>query len=96
MKRFDWLGFTPYKFHGHLGKATSEELLATLEETPIVLTTYSMVSTRGAKKKTPSKASMKKSKYHSILWDINWTRVIYDESHHLRNEKSNKHKGAKR
>ena len=92
----DWLGFTPYKFHGHLGKATSEELLATLEETPIVLTTYSMVSTRGAKKKTPSKASMKKSKYHSILWDINWTRVIYDESHHLRNEKSNKHKGAKK
>lgn len=92
----DWLGFTPYKYHGHLGKVSKEELLSKLEETPIVLTTYSMVSTRGSKKKTPSKAAKGKSAYHSLLWDIEWTRVIYDESHHLRNEKSNKHQGAKK
>lgn len=85
----DWLGFTPYKYHGHLGKISKTELLDNLEATPIVLTTYSMISTRGSKKKG-------KNSYKSLLWDIEWDRVIYDESHHLRNEKSNKHKGAKK
>ncbi len=85
----NWLGFTPYKFHGYMGKLSKEELLVKFEECPIVLTTYSMVSTRGSKKSN-------KKKWHSVLWDIEWDRTIFDESHHLRNEKSNKHKGAKK
>ena len=88
----EWLGFTPYKFHGHMGKISREELMTRLEEAPIVLTTYSMVSTRGSHKGKGKNGK----KYHSLLWDIEWTRVIYDESHHLRNEKSNKHQGAKK
>lgn len=87
----DWLGFEPYKFHGYHSKVSKESLLQNIEDSPIVLTTYSMISTRKDKKKN----SIKKP-WHSILWDIQWNRVIYDESHHLRNEKSNKHQGAKR
>ena len=74
-----------------MGKISKEELMTRLEEAPIVLTTYSMVSTRGSHKGKDKNGK----KYHSLLWDIEWTRVIYDESHHLRNEKSNKHQGAK-
>tara|TARA_B100000795_G_scaffold257332_1_gene230483 strand:+ start:717 stop:2201 length:1485 start_codon:yes stop_codon:yes gene_type:complete len=52
-----------------------------LEKHYIVLTTYGMISTR-------------KKNWTSPLWTVEWDRIMYDEAHHLRNEKSNKHKGA--
>ena len=60
---------------------SSKKSIEEIKESHIVLTTYGMISTR-------------KSSWSSPLWEINWDRVIYDEAHHLRNQKSNKHKGA--
>lgn len=74
-----WIGCDVFVFHGKNSKTPPREL----EEEFIVLTTYGMVSTRN-----------KKSNWKSSLWGINWGRVIYDEAHHLRNQKSNKHLGA--
>lgn len=54
----------------------------TLEDSPIVLSTYGMISMR------------KKKGYVSPVWKINWGRVIYDEAHHMRNNRSNAFKGA--
>ena len=53
----------------------------------VVLTTYGMISNRKTKK-------MKH--YHSILWDVEWNRIVYDEAHHMRNTSSNTYKGAKK
>ena len=100
----EWYGFAPYEFHGYNSKISKNELELIMSSpsktnhdsaTPIVLTTYPMISTRNSpfsKKKNPGKV---KKPYHSILWDIDWDRVIYDEAHHLRNAKANKHSGAK-
>ncbi len=54
----------------------------TLNDSPIVLTTYGMISMR------------KKKDYVSPVWKIKWDRIIYDEAHHMRNHKSNSFKGA--
>lgn len=74
-----WLGHEVFVFHGRNSKLPVYKI----QERPVVLTTYGMISTRN-----------KKSSWESPLWDINWGRVIYDEAHHLRNQKSNKHLGA--
>lgn len=80
---FKWLGFKPLVFHGKNAKLPIE----VVKSNQIVLTTYGMISTRSKKKK---------NKWKSPLWDVRWNRVIYDEAHHLRNRKSNKHLGAKK
>ena len=92
-KIYRWIGVRPYLFHGYRAKVTKEQLESKLLENPILLTTYSMVSTRSSKKK---KDKNLKKKWNCVLWDILWDRVVYDEAHHLRNAKSNKHKGAKK
>lgn len=74
-----WLGHDVFVFHGRNSKVPIREI----QERCMVLTTYGMVSTRN-----------KKSSWKSPLWSVNWGRVIYDEAHHLRNRKSNKHLGA--
>ncbi len=81
IKKF--LGFEPLVFHGHKKNMPIEKI----KENYIVLTTYGMVAERPFNKRT-------REKWHSPLWDIQWDRIIYDEAHHLRNPKSNKHKGA--
>jgi len=79
---YKWLGIQPFVFRGYAAKTPIEEI----KEHYIVLTTYGMISTR--------KNSKSPIKWTSPLWEIKWDRIMYDEAHHLRNEKSNKHKGA--
>lgn len=78
---FKWLGIRALVFHGKKSKMSEEDI----KQYHIVLTTYGMISTRKSKGLI---------KYNTSLWDISWDRIIYDEAHHLRNPKSNKHLGA--
>lgn len=78
---YKWFGFQPFVFRGQAAKTPIEEI----KKHYIVLTTYGMISTRKNSKST---------KWTSPLWEIKWDRIMYDEAHHLRNQKSNKHKGA--
>ena len=84
-----WLGFQPFVFKGAATKTPIEEI----KKHYIVLTTYGMISTRKNSKKSLRSGELPK-KWTSPLWEIKWDRIMYDEAHHLRNEKSNKHKGA--
>ena len=68
-------------YHGYNKKNID---LDDLNTASIVLTTYGMVSTR------------KDEKYTSLLWKVNWNRIVYDEAHHMRNCKSRTYQGALR
>ena len=74
----------PLIYHGSYVKKTSMDDLIGAR---VVLTTYGMISNRKTKKIKP---------YHTILWDVEWDRIIYDEAHHMRNTTSNIYKGAKK
>ena len=52
-----------------------------LRQAHIVITTYGMISQR--------------TEYPSMLYDILWNRIIYDEAHHMRNMKTRIFCGAK-
>lgn len=52
-----------------------------LNVAPIVITTYGEIANS-------------KHRMESFVHDIKWDRVIFDEAHHLRNMKSNTHKGG--
>ena len=69
---------TPFIFHGSVVKSVTTE---SIKNSEIVLTTYGMISTR-------------KKSYKSVLWDVEWGRVIYDEAHNMRDMKSNAFSGA--
>jgi len=73
------LKITPFIFHGSVVNSVTAE---SITNPYIVLTTYGMISTR------------KKKEYKSILWDVDWGRVIYDEAHNMRDMKSNAFAGA--
>ena len=76
VKKF--MGFTPIVYHGYGTKRISDEELAV---SPIVLTTYGMISER-------------KIGTGRRLWKTKWTRLIMDEAHHIRNMKTSAFKGA--
>ena len=61
-----------------------------LKEVDIVLTTYGMIST----KIIGDEKSEEAREIPSLLSTIEWGRVIYDEAHHLRNNKTRKHRGS--
>ena len=66
-------------YHGPNKKTISIE---DLKSCPIVITTYGLISaTRDGKKK-------------SLLHEIKWNRIIFDEAHHMRNKNTRIHKGA--
>ena len=76
-----------YKCSGHKvlkyhGKDTKMITEEMLRNAPIVLTTYNML--------LPSK------KKENILTNITWSRVVYDEAHHLRNRKTTRFKSCKK
>jgi len=89
------LGIEPLTFHDTGNRNATRELL---ENSPIVLTTYSLITERTTKQKTPKKA--KSHYYHpvsnafALIQSIKWDRIILDEAHHVRNTKTNIFHGA--
>lgn len=69
----------PYIYHG-IGRD-----IVKANTSPVVLTTYGMISVR----------KVNGIKQFSPLTSIRWSRVIFDEAHHLRNEKSGVYAGSK-
>ena len=73
-----FINMKPFTFHGSVVKGVT---IGSIQEPQVVLTTYGMISTR-------------KKGYKSILWDVNWDRVIFDEAHNMKDMKSNAFSGA--
>lgn len=67
------LGHTPFVYHGN------NKNFKTLEECPIVITTYGTLSSCSGE---------------NALTKFNWSRVIYDEAHRLRNVSTKVHYAA--
>jgi superfamily II DNA or RNA helicase len=72
------LGHKPLVYHGHGVSKITEEVLSA---SPIVLTTYGMIT-------------IQKNKELGLLHKMKWNRVVFDEAHHLRNKKARLHIGA--
>ena len=70
-------------YHGAAGRKKQDDI----GDYCVVITTYGMIATRNPKANTPQ--------YRCPLWTQNWDRIIYDESHHLRNSNTSQFKGAK-
>lgn len=71
-------GHAPFVYHK---KYTKNVDLTSLMEYPIVITSYGMIATS---EKKPT----------NVLHNIKWSRVIFDEAHHLRNKKTWSFTGA--
>ena len=71
-------GHVPFIYHKKYTKMLD---MTRIQESPIVITSYAMIA-----------ASEKKST--NILHKIKWSRIIFDEAHHLRNKKTGSSVGA--
>ena len=80
------LGHQPLVYHGSRPKSL-QLTLAEIHARPIVLTTYGQMS-------MPSLKQIMKGRKKSLLHEINWNRVIYDEGHHVSHQNTNEYKGA--
>ena len=70
-------------YHGENKKSIDIDILNT---TKIVITTYGAI--------TLTRAQIK-HKHLTLLYKVNWSRIIFDEAHHLRNAKTTRYFGAK-
>ena len=77
-------GHKPIVYHGKNKKQISYE---SLNKAIIIITTYGEVALRQKQKNNKSVSS--------ILHSISWNRIIFDESHHLRNSATTIYKGVK-
>lgn len=78
------MGHEPLVYHGNEKKDLTIE---DIKKSPIVITTYGMISTL----KNPENPD---EGIPQLLHGIKWSRVVFDEAHHLRNKKTNVHLGA--
>jgi len=79
-------------FHGTSKKRYSLEVL---EKATIVITTYAHISLKKDKEKDKDEKEKEKEKEKgSLLHDIQWDRIVFDEAHHLRNKGTGKHDGS--
>ena len=78
-------GHTSLVYHGVMKSRTT---LAMLTAAPVVLTTYGEISR--------SDDPMSTSRIPSILHEIRWDRVIFDEAHHMRNKASSTKKSSQK
>lgn len=72
-------------YHGVQRNKTTYEQLATAK---VVITTYGEISRKNINPETNTQVSA------SLVHEVQWTRVVFDEAHHLRNEKTLVHKSA--
>jgi len=77
-------------FHGANKKKIS---LQQLQTSTIVLTTYSAMTLQLKKKSSKEQIALKQEK--SLLHQVDWNRIVFDEAHHLRNKKTSRHRSAK-
>ena len=77
-------GHEPLVYHGWRVRGITQE---ELRRAPIVITTYGMVAAR------PKKRG---GRWVSPLWAIKWSRLIFDEAHHMRNTQTSTFVGAKK
>ena len=78
----------PLVFHGVDKKTVT---LGDLKSAPYVITTYGMISV----KQIPVADDPEQLReIGSILSEVSWGRIIYDEAHHLRNASTRKHRGS--
>lgn len=75
---FHFTGHRALIYHSSHKKPT----LAQLTAAPVVLSTYGIISVSS------------KRNVRSVLHDITWDRVLFDEAHHLRNKNTSKYCGA--
>jgi len=85
-------------FHGTGKKKCSKEML---EKATIVITTYAHISLKKDKKNKKNKNNLELESdsvseliKNSLLHEIQWDRVVFDEAHHLRNKGTGKHDGS--
>jgi hypothetical protein len=84
---FKTTGHKALVYHGDGKKLTTREML---EKVPIVIASYAEISVFKSKK------NKQKPKIYSLIHEIKWSRVIFDEAHHLRNPKTTRFYGAKK
>ena len=78
-------GYKPIVYHGSVKSYTT---MAMLMATPVVLTTYGEISRNND--------PMASSRIPSILHEVKWDRVIFDEAHHMRNKGSSMKKTSQK
>ena len=83
-------GHNAMVFHGQERTDLTEQQI---QGAPFVLTTYHMIGVASEKSKQKAKNPTKLQEA-SILHKVKWNRIIYDEAHHLRNQKTNSYTGA--
>lgn len=79
-----FLGHTPFVYRGSKAKNIIVDELARF---PVVVTTYGMITPT-----CPNKDG--ETFIYSKLHSVKWSRIVFDEAHHLRNRKTSVHKGA--
>lgn len=78
-----------YVYHG----SKRDISLKRLKSYQIVITTYGLISTYSKAINNPSDPN---NKAPTTLHSIEWSRVVYDEAHHIRNKATASYNGAKK
>lgn len=78
-----------YLYHGQKREIPLEEL----KSYQIVITTYGLISTNSI---APNNTKDPNNRAPTTLHAINWSRIVFDEAHHIRNKETAAHNGAKK